>query len=72
MVHKVDPTLENLSKSDGKQWTEAVERATFSGMLITDQMKGALDQMTEQTYPGQAGQHPEFGQEILDIAETLC
>ena len=43
----------------------------FAGMLITDKSPGMLDQMTESTYPGQAGQHPEFGEEILEIARTL-
>ena len=41
-------------------------------MLITNQMKGALDMMTESTYPGQKGNHPDFGEEILKLAGEMC
>ena len=43
-------------------------------MLITDQMKGALDTITESFYPGQHGKGgaEEFGEEILGIARGLC
>ena len=70
-VYKVNPTLENLSKSEQDLWDDATGRAMFTGMLITDKEKGMLDQMVEQTYGEQAGQHPEFGAEIMEIAESL-
>ena len=40
-------------------------------MLMTDQMPGMLDLMTEQTYPGQKGKHPEFGEDVLEVARQL-
>ena len=43
----------------------------MSKMLMTNEMPGALDQMTEQSYPGQKGQHPEFGEDILEVARKL-
>ena len=70
-VYGVDPTLEKLSGPEKEKWKDAVGRATFSGLLITDSNKGMLDKMVESTYGDQAGQHPEFGQEIIAIAESL-
>ncbi len=69
----VDPSLRNLSSGEKETWQDAQGRALFSSMLILDEMPGALNQMTEQAYPGQRGQHPEFGDEILEmeIAATL-
>ena len=71
MVLQVNPTLEGLSAKEKETWKDAQERSVYASMLIRDEMKGALDMMTEQTYPGQKGAHPEFGQEILDIAGRL-
>ena len=72
MLYRVNPTLEGLSEKEEENWNDVRGRAIYSGMLITDQMKGALDTMTESTYPGQKGQHPEFGEEILKLAGELC
>lgn len=72
MLYNVDPTLKSLSKKEEETWNDVRGRAVYAGMLITDQMKGALDMMTEFTYPGQKGQHPEFGEEILKLAGGLC
>ena len=72
MLYNVDPTLSNLSRKENEEWNDVRGRAMYAGMLITNQMKGALDMMTESTYPGQKGQHPEFGEEILQLAEELC
>ena len=30
-----------------------------------------LDMMTGQTHPGQMGQHPEYGEDILEVARHL-
>lgn len=72
MLYKVDPTLEDLSEEENESWNDVRGRSVYAGMLITDQMKGALDMMTESTYPGQKGQHPEFGEEILKLAREIC
>lgn len=72
MLYNVDPTLEDLSEKDNENWNDAHGRAVYAGMLITNKMKGALDLMTESTYPGQKGKHPEFGDEILKLAGELC
>ncbi len=52
-------------------WEDATGRAFFTKMLITDQKKGTLDQMVESTYGKQAGQPPEFGEEIMEIARSF-
>ena len=72
MLYHVDPTLTNLSGKENENWNDVRGRAIYAGMLITNQMKGALDMMTESTYTGQKGQHPEFGEEILKLAEEMC
>lgn len=72
MLYNVDPTLKDLSEKENEDWNDVGGRAVYAGMLITNQMKGALDMMTESTYPGQKGQHPEFGEEILKLAGELC
>lgn len=61
-----------MSKDEEKFYLEdVVGRSFFAGMLMLDIKEGALDMMTESTYPDQAGQHPDFGEEILAIARTL-
>ena len=72
MLYHVDPTLTSLSGKENEEWNDVRGRAMYSAMLITNQMKGALDMMTESVYPGQQGQHPEFGEEILKLAEEMC
>jgi len=52
-------------------WIEVMGRAHMSAQLILDTQPGMLDQMTESTYPGEMGKHPEFGEEILGIARGL-
>jgi len=70
-LYMVDPSLRNLSSREKETWQDAQGRAVYSSMLIRDEMPGALNKMTEQTYPGQSGQQPEFGDEILEIAKRL-
>ena len=72
MLYRVDPTLEDLSAKESDEWDDVRGRAVYAGMLITDEMKGALDVMTETVYPGQKGQHPAFGEEILRLGGELC
>lgn len=72
MLYNVPPSLTDLSEQEKENWNDVRGRAIYAGMLITDQMKGALDMMTESTYPGQKGQHPEFGEEILKLAGEIC
>ena len=72
MLYDIDPTLSNLSGKENEDWNDVRGRAVFAGMLITNQMKGALDMMTESAYPGQKGQHPEFGEEIWKLAGEMC
>ena len=72
MLYNVDPTLSDLSEEENEKWNDVRGRAIYGGMLITNQMKGALDMMTESTYPGQKGKHPDFGEEILKLAGEMC
>lgn len=72
MLYQVPPTLTDLSEDEKDNWNDVRGRAVYAGMLITDQMKGALNMMTESTYPGQKGQHPDFGEEILKLAGEIC
>ena len=72
MLYHVDPTLTSLSGKENEEWNDVRGRAMYSAMLITNQMEGALDMMTESIYPGQKGQHPDFGEEILKLAEEMC
>ena len=72
MLYNTDPTLEGLSAKEEEKWDDVRGRANYAGMLITNQLKGALDMMTEYAYPGQKGQHPEFGEEILKLAGEMC
>lgn len=70
-MYNVNPTLQNLSKKEKETWEDAVGRATFAKMLIHDNKHGALNMITEAAYPDQSGQHPEFGEEILELARHL-
>lgn len=72
MLYNIDPTLSDLSEKENEDWNDVRGRAVYACMLITNKMKGALDMMTESTYPGQKGQHPGFGEEILKLAGELC
>lgn len=72
MLYNIDPTLSDLSEKENEDWNDVRGRAVYAGMLIANRMKGALDTMTESTYPGQKGQHPGFGEEILRLAGELC
>ena len=55
MLYNIDPTLSDLSKKENEDWNDVRGRAVYAGMLITNKMKGALDMMTQSTYPGQKG-----------------
>lgn len=70
-VYKVEPSLKDLSASDQNMWDDTIGRTFFTGVLIRDERKGMLDGMVESTYGEQAGQHPEFGEEIMEIARSL-
>lgn len=67
-LYNVDPTL----SSELEKWAKVRGRAIFSGMLIADYASGALEKMTELTYPGQKGRHPKIGTEIILLALELC
>ena len=72
MLYNVDPTLSELSGEENEKSNDVSGRAVYAGMLITNRLEGALDIMTESTYPGQKGQHPEFGEDILKLAGEMC
>lgn len=55
-VYMVDPSLEGLGRQEKEKWDEAKGRAVYSSQLIRDEMKGMLNMMTEQTYPGAEGE----------------
>ncbi|KAL8818171.1 MAG: hypothetical protein Q9223_003135 [Gallowayella weberi] len=62
---------QGLSKQEKEQWEDATGRITFAKNLILDEMPGMLNMMTEKTDPGQKGKHPDFGEEILELAKHL-
>lgn len=70
-MYMVDPSLKNLSKKDEETWEDAIGRTFLAQQLILDTKKGMLDMMTESTYPDQKGKHPDFGEEILELAKHL-
>ena len=70
-LYTVDPSLENLSRKEKEVWNDARGRAMYASILILDTNPGSLNQMTEMTYPGQTGKHPDFGDEIMEIAQRL-
>lgn len=70
-MYSVNPTLKNLGRGEKEAWDDAIGRTVMAQGLILDTTKGALDRMTESTYPDQMGRHPEFGEEILELAKHL-
>jgi hypothetical protein len=70
LYNEVDPELKGPYK-DQKAWQEVKGRILFAKQLILDTKPGMLDKMTEATYPEQKGEHPEFGEEILELARQL-
>ena len=71
MFYDVNPTLRSLSKQEKEKWEDAKGRTTFTKSLILDTTPGMLNMMTEATYPEQKGGHPDFGEEILELARHL-
>ncbi|KAL9604639.1 MAG: hypothetical protein Q9219_000359 [cf. Caloplaca sp. 3 TL-2023] len=71
LMYTVNPTIQKLSEEEKEVWEDAVGRGTFAKMLILDIALGMLNQMTESAYPDQSGQHPEFGEEIMELARHL-
>ncbi|KAL9000693.1 MAG: hypothetical protein Q9169_000729 [Polycauliona sp. 2 TL-2023] len=71
MFYNINPTLQGLSKDEKEKWEDAKGRTTFAKMLILDTQPGMLNMMTETTYPDQKGAHPDFGEEILELARHL-
>ncbi|KAL8693921.1 MAG: hypothetical protein Q9218_001335 [Villophora microphyllina] len=70
-MYMANPTLKNLKGAEKEAWNDAIGRTVMTQQLILDTKKGALDMMTELTYPDQKGRHPEFGEEILEMAKHL-
>ncbi|KAL8979545.1 MAG: hypothetical protein Q9205_005143 [Flavoplaca limonia] len=71
MFYALNPTLQGLTKQEKEKWQDAIGRTTFTKMLILDTTPGMLNMMTETTYPDQRGAHPDFGEEILELARHL-
>ncbi|KAL9580030.1 MAG: hypothetical protein Q9212_004735 [Teloschistes hypoglaucus] len=70
-MYSVNPTLKNLGRVEKEAWDDAIGRTVMAQGLILDTSKGTLDKMTESNYPDQKGRHPEFGEEILELAKHL-
>ncbi|KAL8641852.1 MAG: hypothetical protein Q9228_001399 [Teloschistes exilis] len=70
-MYSVNPTLENLGREEKEAWDDAIGHTVMAQGLILDTTNSALDRMTESTYPDQKGRHPEFGEEILELAKHL-
>ena len=52
MLYDIDPSLENMSEEGQKKWNDVSGRVMYAGMLITNQLEGALNMIIEATYPG--------------------
>jgi len=65
---ETDPELKN---GPGGKFEDVIGRNFMAKQLILDTKPGALDKMTESTYPEQKGRHPKFGEEILALARDL-
>ncbi|MCJ1376476.1 hypothetical protein MMC20_007719 [Loxospora ochrophaea] len=70
-LYQVDPTLKDLSRQEKEQWNDAVGRTVLAQELLLDTKPGALNTMTESTYPSQRGNHPELGEDVLVAARQL-
>ncbi|OCL01330.1 hypothetical protein AOQ84DRAFT_350832 [Glonium stellatum] len=67
LCNEVNPQL----KGSKKAWEEVIGRISMAKELLLDTKPGMLHMMTEATYPEQKGKHPEFGEEILELARRL-
>lgn len=65
-------TAEAVMNGMEKQaFTEVIGRSVMIYSLILDDKPGALNAMVEMSYPGTAGNHPDFGENILEEARKL-
>ncbi|KAL8667356.1 MAG: hypothetical protein Q9168_007278 [Polycauliona sp. 1 TL-2023] len=70
---QTDPSIitPTTTKEQKLAWLDAFRRAKALASLIMDRQKGQLNQMIEQAFPNQKGEHPDFGPEIRDLAKDL-
>jgi hypothetical protein len=73
MCYNIDPELKHHRKGEPlpEDYMDVLGRSFMASQLILDTKPGTLDMMTETTYPEQRGQHPQFGEEILQLAREL-
>ena len=70
-LYEVLSNLQFANPNQREKWDDVHSRSALAAQLILDTMPGMLNTMTEKTYPGQAGQHPEFGEGIMESARKL-
>ena len=72
MLYDVPPEGQvQLDEAQKQDWDDVRSRNVMTKSLILDIKPGMLNQLVENTYPGQVGEHPQFGDEILAIVRDL-
>lgn len=87
MLGNVPTNLQGMDSMQKKVWGDVQSRALTAKSLILDTNAGMLDMMVgllrnpsgphssriqvSSTYPGQSGQPPAFGEEVMTIARRI-
>ena len=60
-----------MTEMEKQAFTDVLSRSVMIYSLILDEQPGALNTMVEMSCPGNAGNHPDFGENILEEARKL-
>lgn len=60
-----------MTEMEKQAFTDVLSRSVMIYSLILDEQPGALNTMVEMSYPGNADNHPGFGENILEEARKL-
>lgn len=66
-----DIATERMRTVDRERYSDVLSRNSLTAALILDDKPGMLNELVESAYHGQAGQHPDFGEEILEDARRM-
>jgi hypothetical protein len=50
---------------------DCIGKSAYLSHLIMDTTPGALNRMMEQLYPDQKGKHPDFGDDVVELARKV-
>lgn len=64
-------SLNSMNAMQKYLWEDVQQRCVLAADLILDTTPGKLNATMEQTYPASAGNHPEFGDDIIEEAKRL-